>query len=102
MPSESGVYGARFTFVFDLLQSSAPEGRHLVLEKLSKLLFADEHRALLSQFTLLVLNNEHERELFVDALIQLDAKYDSNAKESDQVSFGRQYNIRTNQVDGAE
>ncbi len=87
VPSESGVYGTRFAFVFDLLQSSAPEGRHLVLEKLFKLLFADEHRALLSQFTLLVLNNEHERELFVEALIQLDAKYDSNAKESDQVSL---------------
>jgi hypothetical protein len=84
---ESGVYGTRFAFVFDLLQSSAAEDRHLVLEKLFKLLFANEHRALLSQFILLVLNNEHERELFVNALIQLDTKYDvDNAKQSEQVS----------------
>jgi len=78
------VYATRFAFVFDLLQSSVPEDRHLILDKLLKLLFADEHRALLLQFTLLVLNNEHERELFVDALIQLDAKYENTSKQQSE------------------
>lgn len=89
---ESGVYGTRFAFVFDLLQSSAAENQHLVLEKLFRLLYASEHRALLAQFTLLVLNNEHERELFVNALIQLDAKYTaSTANQSEQVRVGDQF-----------
>jgi hypothetical protein len=82
------VHTSRFAFAFDLMRSCVPEERHLVLEKLFQFVYQDQHRGLVVPFTVLVLNNEPERDLFVAALVQLDAKYDhTRGQHAGQVSL---------------